>query len=83
MMRSVAPLIVSGALLSGCGVTAKIDARQEYQTSTAAYKNCLTINPPANCEGLRLAMEADAQRFNNLSAATGSSAGIMTIFNPQ
>jgi len=39
-------LIVFLALpLAGCGVTAKIDARQDYQASEAQYKACLTANP--------------------------------------
>lgn len=58
--------------LSGCGIAAKIDARQDYQASEAQYKACLTANPaaPQNCEGLRLAMEADERKYTNLSAGT-------------
>jgi len=39
--------------LAGCGIAAKIDARQDYQSSEAQYKACLTANPaaPQNCEG--------------------------------
>lgn len=56
--------------LSGCGIAAKMDARNDYQGSEAAYKSCLTRNPatPANCEGLRLAMGADERKYTNLSA---------------
>jgi hypothetical protein len=62
--------IVSFLLLSGCGLSARIDARNEYQASSANYKACLASNPaaPQNCEGLRLAMETDERKYNNLSA---------------
>jgi hypothetical protein len=57
-------------LLAGCGAVARVDARNDYQTSAANYKACLTANPasPQNCEGLRLAMETDERKYNNLSA---------------
>jgi hypothetical protein len=58
--------------LAGCGggIAAKVEARQDYQASEAQYKACLTANPaaPQNCEGLRLAMEADERKYNNFSA---------------
>jgi hypothetical protein len=56
--------------LSGCGIAARVDARNEYQTSTANYKACLAANPaaPQNCESLRLVMEIDERKYNNLSA---------------
>lgn len=64
--------IVSLLMLSGCGVAARVDARTDYQASAANYKACLSANPaaPQNCEGLRLAMETDERKFNNLSAGT-------------
>lgn len=60
------------SLLSGCGVAAKIEARNDYRTSADQYKACLTANAaaPQNCESLRLAMETDERKFNNLSAGT-------------
>lgn len=72
--------------LCGCGYAARIDARGEYQASEQNYKNCLAANPSTtqNCEGLRLAMEADERKYNNLSAglAPGSTrAGAVTILN--
>jgi hypothetical protein len=47
--------------LAGCGIGARVDARDDYQASAADYKACLAANPasPQNCEGLRLAMETD------------------------
>jgi hypothetical protein len=35
----VAPLVL---ILSGCGYAAKIDARNDYQQSTAIYRACVT-----------------------------------------
>lgn len=57
-------------LLGGCGVAARYEARTEYQNSAAQYKACLAANAsaPQNCEGLRLAMETDERKYNNLSA---------------
>jgi hypothetical protein len=56
--------------LSGCGIAARVDARNEYQASAENYKTCLAANPttPQNCESLRLAMETDERKYNNLSA---------------
>jgi hypothetical protein len=56
--------------LAGCGIGARVDARNDYQASAADYKGCLAANPasPQNCEGLRLAMETDERKYNNLSA---------------
>ena len=53
-----------------CGIAAKVDARQDYQASADKYKQCLAANPsaPQQCEGFRLAMEADERKYNNLSA---------------
>jgi hypothetical protein len=56
--------------LAGCGVIAKIDARNDYQQSRAAYKQCLAENQsdPAACDARRLAMEADERAYNNFTA---------------
>lgn len=69
MTRILMAVCLAGTL-GGCGVAARIDARQDYQQSADAYKRCLAANPatPRNCEGLRLAMEADERKYTNLSA---------------
>jgi hypothetical protein len=69
IQKAVISLALAGAL-SGCGVVAKIDARQEAQQSRAAYKTCLYAHPsnPRECEGLRLAHEADAHAYRAFSA---------------
>jgi hypothetical protein len=63
-------MISAAVSLAGCGVAARVDARNDYQTSAANYKACLVANPaaPQNCEGLRLAMETDERKYNNFSA---------------
>ena len=68
-MWMIGALAISFALAS-CGIAAKVDARNNYQEATARYKQCLEANPasPQNCEGLRLAMEAEEREYNNLSA---------------
>lgn len=73
------------SLLAGCGYVARSDARNDYQSSAANYKSCLAANSaaPQSCESLRLAMETDERRYNNLSSAingTQSSANL-TVLN--
>lgn len=69
-MRRVLLVVLIAVSVGGCGVAARIDSRTNYQASTVAYKQCLAANPasPRNCEGLRLAMEADERQYNALSA---------------
>jgi hypothetical protein len=67
-------LFIALISLSGCGISARTEARNEYQVSVERYKECLVANQsrPQQCEGLRLAMEADERKFNNISAVPGS-----------
>jgi hypothetical protein len=67
IMRVLVVIIIAGGL-GGCGLAAKVEARQDYRSSVAAYKECLATHAPNQCEGLRLAMEADERQYNNLSA---------------
>ena len=57
--------------LTGCAVAAVHEARDDYRQAVDEYKSCLAANSsaPQHCEGLRLAMEADERKYNNLSAA--------------
>lgn len=76
--------LLMALVVAGCAVAAKIDARQEYQASAANYKACLASNPPQSCESLRLAMEVDERKYNNLSAGAnpgGSRSGTLTVIN--
>lgn len=84
-MRKVILLVVAGTL-GGCGIAARTDARNDYQVAAANYKACLAANPaaPQSCESLRLAMEVDERRYNNLSAGLnpdGQRTGTLTVIN--
>lgn len=70
-MRRVLGVVLIGPLLAGCAVADKIQARSDYKASADQYKACLGANPsaPQNCEALRLAMETDERKFNNMGAA--------------
>jgi hypothetical protein len=50
-------------LLSGCGIAAKVNARQDMEASKAAYKACLATRAPEACEGQRQAYEADLSAY--------------------
>jgi hypothetical protein len=84
-MRRIFLILLSAIPLGGCGIAAKVDARNEYVQSSGAYKQCLAENSatPQKCEGLRLAMEVDQQKFNTLAAGTenGNRASTLTIQN--
>jgi hypothetical protein len=69
-VRHIAMLMLALSLTACGGIAAKIDARNDYQASAERYKQCLAANPsiPKQCEGLRLAMEVDERKYNNLSA---------------
>jgi hypothetical protein len=56
--------------LASCGVTAKVDVREQYQKSLADYRSCLAGNE-ANasvCDGKRLIVDADERAVAQLSA---------------
>lgn len=71
------------AVLGGCAVVAHVDARNDYQASAANYKRCLASGPPQACESLRVALEVDERRYNNLTAgmSDGQRSGTLTILN--
>jgi hypothetical protein len=57
-------------LLSGCGIAAKVNARNDLEQSKAAYKDCLSQHPddiPA-CAGLHTAYEADLNTYRAMTA---------------
>jgi hypothetical protein len=75
-MRNVT-IISFTVMLAGCGIAAKIDARKDYRTSVTAYMECLATRAAKDCEGLRLAMEADERQYNapDADAAGGNKHG--------
>jgi hypothetical protein len=68
-MRILAILVLALGL-AACAIAARNEARTDYRSSVDDYKQCLAAHPsaPQQCEGLRLAMEADERKYNNLSA---------------
>ena len=69
------PLIIVGAvavLLSGCGIAAKVNARNDMQVSKTAYKTCLAqhLQDAVACDGPRQAYEADLSAYQATSAGT-------------
>jgi hypothetical protein len=52
LIRAVSLMTIS-AVASGCGVAAKVNARNDMEASKAAYKACLAQNATnaATCEG--------------------------------
>jgi hypothetical protein len=81
-MRFLALLVVLISL-SGCGIAARTDARNEYQASVERYKECLTANSsrPQQCEGLKLAMEADERKYNNIYAPGNQRSSAITVMS--
>lgn len=77
-MMKYAFLIFAACSLGSCAYR---QARVDYDTSATQYKVCLVSNPatPQNCEGLRLAMEADERKFNNYGAALNGNQGTRNV----
>jgi hypothetical protein len=63
-------IVAFAVALSGCGIAAKVDARNDMEQSKAAYKNCLAANPsnPSACAGLEAAFQADLAAYRATSA---------------
>jgi len=61
-------------LLSGCGIAAKVNARQDMEASKVAYKACLVQHgqDATACDGLRRAYDADLSAYQATSAALRS-----------
>jgi hypothetical protein len=74
----VVPLVL---IVSGCGLAAKVDARHNYEQSTAIYRACVSANSanPQVCEGKRLAMEADERAYNNMVTPLSRGVGTYNI----
>jgi hypothetical protein len=67
-VRSLA-IFALALVLPGCGLGSIQDARNEYVKSTEKYDQCLAANraAPDRCETLRLAMDADGRKYNEVS----------------
>jgi hypothetical protein len=63
-------VLIAPIALAGCGIAAKVDARNNMQSSLTVYRSCLQqhAQAPEYCEGPRLAYEADMQAYRATSA---------------
>ena len=76
---------VSLLSLWGCGTVAVNRARSDAEASKAAYKTCLERNPQtvSNCEGTRLAYEADLKNLNALTGGASTMNNTVTVGVPK
>jgi hypothetical protein len=70
-MRNIIVIFSLTVTLAGCGIAAKIDTRNDYRASVTAYMECLATHAPKDCEGLRLAMEAEERQYKPLADTAG------------
>jgi hypothetical protein len=58
----------------GCGVAAKVHARDDMMHAKSAYTQCLTENSsdPSKCAGLKEAYDADLQAYRATSSGLRS-----------
>lgn len=68
-MRSFKMMAICLAL-AGCGVAAKVNARNEMMQSESAYKACLAQNPQSihACNASQAAFDADMRMYRATSA---------------
>jgi hypothetical protein len=80
-MKITALPILGLLFLAGCGIAAKVHARDNMEASLAAYKGCLTQHPSdvSQCEGYRLAYQADLQAYR--ATAAGIQPGTNSTLN--
>lgn len=69
LLAIIVGLILATAL-NGCGIAAKVRARDEMEQSKAAYKQCLVQHPqdPSQCETTRRVFETDMAVYRATSA---------------
>lgn len=67
---SKATILVLVGLVAGCGLAAKINARNDMEASKTAYKVCLAQHPQdvEPCEASREAYQADLAAYQATSA---------------
>jgi len=63
MNRGFIALLIVTFSLTGCGIAAKVNARNDMEQSKVAYKACLAEHPQdvSFCKGAKAAYEADMQ----------------------
>ena len=70
MRTTFALATVAIVLATGCGLAAKVQARDDMMQAKAAYTQCLQQNSAetAKCDGYKQAYEADLQAYRATSA---------------
>jgi hypothetical protein len=73
-MKRVCLLLAIAVALSACGLAVRMNARNDMESSKAAYKACLSENPAkvSVCEALRLSYEADLKAYQATVGSTFS-----------
>jgi hypothetical protein len=73
-------ILLSLFAVSGCGIAAKVQAREAYQQATVNYNNCLQSNQGnmSACEADRQIMISDREEYNAFSAGI-QTGGIRTL----
>jgi hypothetical protein len=66
---NVAIVVAVAGSIAGCSIAEKIVARNDAKRSAENYQHCMEANAtaPQQCEALRLAMEEDERKQNNIS----------------
>jgi hypothetical protein len=63
------PLLMGSIALGGCGIAAKVQARDDMMQAKSAYTQCLSENSsdPSKCAGFKEAYDADLQAYRATS----------------
>jgi hypothetical protein len=66
---NIAIMMAVAGCVAGCAIAEKIVARNDAKRSAENYQNCMEANAasPQQCETLRLAMEEDQRKQENIS----------------
>jgi len=69
-MKKLALITVMVGSLCGCGIAAKVQARQAYQQATTNYDNCLMANQNDvdACNADKQIMLSNEDEYNSLAA---------------
>ncbi len=69
-LSAVAMALALAVGVTGCGVAAKVNARNDMEQSKSAYKTCLVQNAGdiGRCHGYKLAYDADMRAYRATSA---------------
>lgn len=70
MNTKILVLVETACVISGCGIVAKVDARNDMMAAKKEYTDCLRKNnaEPGACAGLKEAYQTDLQAYRATSA---------------